>query len=354
MEDFAEKLKGVLFQAKLGSVYEKSVRVKKICEYLADKICSDLEVKQRIGRAAWLCKADLVSQMVVEFPKLQGIMGRVYAAKAGEPEVVATAIEEHYRPVYSGAPLPDTIEGAVIAIADKMDSICGCFHVGLSPTGASDPYALRRQGIGIIQIIQKNRFSFSLKELITESASLFGEEDRSGIRETADRVYIFFRDRISHMLSEDGFQKDFIAAVTSVSIDNVPNVRERVRALEELRDKPDFQPLAVAFKRAVNILKKADDFKQQEVDPSLFEESCESSLYDACRDISLKVRDHLMTGSFDRALIEISNLRDFVDSFFDGVMVMTDNPDLRNNRLALLSMVAGLFEEIADFSRIST
>jgi glycyl-tRNA synthetase beta chain len=354
MEDFVEKLKGVLFQASLGSIYEKSVRVRKLGEYLADKAGSNREVKQHIERAAWLCKADLVSQMVVEFPKLQGIMGRVYAEKAGEPDSVATAVEEHYRPIYSGAPLPETIAGSFLAIADKIDSICGCFHVGLIPTGASDPYALRRQGIGIIQIIQKNCFSFSLKDLIIESVSLFGEKDSVRIKETADRIYIFFKDRISHMLSEEGFQKDFVAAVTSVSIDNVPDVRERVKALEEMKNKPDFQPLAVAFKRAVNILKKADDFQKKEVDPSLFEESCESSLYDAYRDVGLKVRNHLFKGSFDKALIEISSLRDFVDSFFDGVMVMADNPDIRNNRLAILSGIAGLFEDIADFSRIAT
>ncbi len=354
MEDLVEKLKDVLFQAKLGSIYEKSVRVRKLGEYLADKVGSNSEVKQHTGRAAWLCKADLVSQMVVEFPKLQGIMGRVYAEKAGEPDAVATAVEEHYRPIYSGAPLPKTIEGSFLAIADKIDSICGCFQVGLMPTGTSDPYALRRQGIGIIQIIQKNRFSFSLNDLIIESITLFGEKDSARIKETADRIYIFFKDRISHMLSEEGFQKDFIAAVTSVSIDNVPDVRERVKALEEMKNKPDFQPLAVAFKRAVNILKKADDFQKKEVDPSLFEESCESSLYDACRDVGLKVRSHLVKGSFDKALIEIASLRDFVDSFFDGVMVMTDNPEIRNNRLALLSGIAGLFEDIADFSRIST
>ncbi|MFO7560683.1 MAG: glycine--tRNA ligase subunit beta [Desulfobacterales bacterium] len=354
MEDLVEKLKGVLFQAKLGSIYEKSVRVQKLGEYLADKTGSSPEIKQHVGRAAWLCKADLVSQMVVEFPKLQGIMGRVYAEKAGEPDAVSTAVEEHYRPVYSGAPLPGTITGSFLAIADKIDSICGCFQVGLIPTGASDPYALRRQGIGIIQIIQENRFSFSLKDLIVESVGLFGEKDSDRIRETADRIYVFFRDRISHMLAEEGFQKDFIAAVTSVSIDNVPDVRERVKALEEMKSKPDFQPLAVAFKRAVNILKKADDFQKTEVDPSLFEESCESSLYDACRNVGLKVRNHLLQGNFDKALLEISSLRDTVDSFFDGVMVMADNPDIRNNRLALLSGIAGLFEDIADFSRIST
>jgi glycyl-tRNA synthetase beta chain len=335
-------------------VYEKSVRVQKLGGYLADKVGISRDMKQHIRRAAWLCKADLVSQVVVEFPKLQGVMGRIYAEEAGEPAAVAAAIGEHYRPIYSGAELPATEAGSFLAIADKIDSICGCFHAGLIPTGASDPYALRRQGIGVVQVIQKNGVSFSLRGLIAESIRLFGEKDDDRLRETADRIFIFFRDRISHMLSEEGFQKDLVAAVTSVSIDNVPDVRERVKALEEMKKKPDFQPLAVAFKRAVNILKKAEGFQKKEVNPSLFEESCESSLYDACRKVGLEVRSQMDKGNFINALIEISRLRDYVDSFFDGVLVMADNPETRNNRLALLSVVADLFRDIADFSRIST
>jgi len=353
LNQLVDKLKGVLFQAKLGSVYEKIKRVQKLGVFLVEKAGHDESVRQDVSKAAWLCKADLVSHMVVEFPKLQGIMGRVYAGLSGESDIVATAIEEHYRPVYSGAPLPETKVGSFLAIADKLDSISGCFHAGLIPTGASDPYALRRQGIGVLQIIQKMNFAFSLKEAIEKSVSFFGEADISKIQETSGQVYSFLQDRISHMLSDEGFQKDVIAAVTSVSVDNIPDLRKRVKALESMKNKPDFEPLAIAFKRAVNILKKAEHFQGGQVSASLFEERCESDLYDACNLVRQKVAGFLAEGNFDRALMEISGLRGVVDAFFDGVMVMADNPDVKNNRLALLSEIAALFKDIADFSRIS-
>ncbi len=353
LDQMVDKLKGVLFQAKLGSVYEKIKRVQELGEFLVEKSGQDEPVRLGVSRAAWLCKADLVSRMVVEFPKLQGIMGRVYAKLAGESDPVVMAIEEHYRPVYSGAPLPETKVGSLLAIADKLDSICGCFHAGLIPTGASDPYALRRQGIGIIQIIQKMNFTFSLKEVIEKSVRLFGGADISKIQDTAGQIYSFLQDRISNMLADEGFQKDVIAAVTSVSVDNIPDLRKRVKALESMKNKPDFEPLAIAFKRAVNILKKADNYQGGEISASLFEESCESDLYNACKSVRQKVAGCLAEGNFDRALIEISGLRGVVDAFFDGVMVMADNPDVKNNRLALLSEIAALFKDIADFSRIS-
>ena len=353
LNQLVDKLKGVLFQAKLGSVYEKIKRVQKLGAFLVEKAGHDESVRQDVSKAAWLCKADLVSHMVVEFPKLQGIMGRVYAGLSGESDIVATAIEEHYRPVYSGAPLPETKVGSFLAIADKLDSISGCFHAGLIPTGASDPYALRRQGIGVLQIIQKMNFTFSLKEAIEKSVSFFGEADISKIQETSGQVYSFLQDRISHMLADEGFQKDVIAAVTSVSVDNIPDLRKRVKALESMKSKPDFEPLAIAFKRAVNILKKAEHFQGGQVSASLFEERCESDLYDSCNLVRQKVAGFLAEGNFDRALMEISGLRGVVDAFFDGVMVMADNPDVKNNRLALLSEIAALFKDIADFSRIS-
>ena len=173
-------LKKVLFQADLGTVYEKIERVAEIGEFIsaavepeAGSAAENADLKKHVVRAAMLSKSDLVSQVVGEFPKLQGIMGRVYATVAGESPAVATAIEEHYRPVYSGAPLPETLVGAILSIADKIDSICGCFSVGLVPTGASDPYALRRQGIGILQIMKDQGFSFALSDLIAESLTAF-------------------------------------------------------------------------------------------------------------------------------------------------------------------------------------
>ena len=360
-DDRVEKLKRVLFQAKLGTMYEKIERVAKIAENLADLVAyppapdtKDADLKTQVSRAARLSKADLVSQVVGEFPKLQGVMGRVYATVAGELPMVAAAIEEHYRPVYSGAPLPETPVGAILSIADKIDSICGCFSAGLIPTGASDPYALRRQGIGIVQILKDKGFSFSLRDLIQDSVTQFGGKSDQERSDLIEHVYGFLQNRISHLLAEDGYSKDTVAAVLNVSCDNIPQTWSRVGALEKLKAKPDFEPLAVAFKRVVNIIKKADDFQATAVDQKLFQHESEPALLAAYEAVKMKVEDHLQKDLFDRALVEIASLRDAVDAFFDGVMVMTDDMAVRRNRLALLGHIAALFGGFADFSKLST
>ncbi len=357
-DERVEKLKKVLFQAELGSVYEKCERVAKIAERLAASSQKDDELKHQVLRAAQLSKSDLVSHVVGEFPKLQGIMGRVYAGIAGEPADVAAAIEEHYRPVYSGAPLPETLVGAIVSIADKMDSICGCFSVGLIPTGASDPYALRRQGIGIIQILTDKGISFPLRELIRCSLEQFGDKRASETDQLVEKVSTFLQNRIAHLLAEDGFSKDVIAAIVSVSVDDVPNIRNRVKALESLKTRPDFEPLAVGFKRVVNIIKKSaqldDSASFETVDPKLFEHASEGELFEEFKTVDQRVSDAMAKESFDQALMTIASLRDAVDRFFDGVMVMAEDANIRRNRLALLSHIAKLFGKFADFSKLST
>jgi glycyl-tRNA synthetase beta chain len=355
MDAWVEKLKGVLFQARLGSMYEKTGRIGKLAEYLSEKT-GRFDVKKQAMRAAMLCKADLVSQVVGEFPKLQGIMGRIYAAKAGEEKDVAIALEEHYRPVYSGGVLPKTPIGAIVGIADKIDSICGCFSAGLIPTGASDPYALRRQGIGIIQIILNNNFSFSLKDLIGKSLLLFETAKREEAAETGERVYEFLQNRVSHLLVEEGYSKDVVSAVVAVSADNIPDIWNRARALQKLKTAPDFEPLAVAFKRVVNIIKKSagesPDKGVADVNVNLFEKECESVLYKAFCEVKRKVSENLEKGDFEKALINIASLKNPVDAFFDGVLVMADDKNVRDNRLALLGSISGLFALFADFSKI--
>ncbi|MBW1693235.1 MAG: glycine--tRNA ligase subunit beta [Deltaproteobacteria bacterium] len=349
-----EKLKGVLFQAKLGSMYEKVLRVQKMSGFLAGAVGKDKNLKKEVTRAALLCKADLVSHVVVEFPKLQGIMGRVYAAITGEPKNVSAAIEEHYRPIYSGGKLPETSAGAILSIADKIDNICGFFSIGLTPTGASDPYALRRQGIGIIQIMQDKGFSFSLRGMIEKSIKLHGIKGVKKIGEIADKVNTFLHNRMAHQLSEDGFSKDVIAAVASVSVDNVPDVWNRTKALQNLKTAPDFEPIAVSFKRVVNIIKKAKAFKEKPVNISLFQHRSESKLYSEFKKVNKKVSNNLAKGNLEQALHEIASLRNTVDAFFDGVLVMDKNAEIRGNRLNLLKHIADLFETISDFSKIST
>ncbi len=360
-----EKLKGVLFQAQLGTMYDKTQRVAKIGKFITKAADIGLfgekqenELKSQISRAAKLCKTDLVSQVVGEFPKLQGVMGRVYAAIAGELSTVSTAIEEHYRPAYSGGPLPDTIAGSVLSIADKIDSICGCFSAGLIPTGASDPYALRRQGIGIIQIMNEKGFSFSLRKLIRKSLQQFDLKGSGELNDLTQKVYTFLQNRIIQLLADQGYAKDAIKAVVEASIDNVPNIWSRLEALESLKAKPDFEPLAVAFKRVGNIIKKSGKSEEggtpDEVQENLFEHESESALLAAFKKVEKRVSDAVEKGLFEKALLDIATLRGPVDAFFDGVMVLAEDKNVRRNRLALLGHIAALFGKFADFSKLST
>ncbi|MCJ7772653.1 MAG: glycine--tRNA ligase subunit beta, partial [Desulfobacterales bacterium] len=355
MDTSVDKLKGILFQANLGSLYDKVQRIQKIVLFIEEQLGGGTAgLREQVGRAARLCKADLVSQVVNEFPKLQGVMGRIYAHLAGEQKNVATAIEEHYRPTYSGGPLPETMEGAILAVADKIDSICGCFSVDLIPTGASDPYALRRQSIGILQIMKEKSLSFSIRNLIEFSAALFKDKCGKETNSISQMVYDFLRERIARLLAEEGFAKDTISAVVSVSIDNVPDVWNRAQALEKLRLKPDFEPLAVTFKRIVNIIKKTDEADIGNVDQLLFQDKSETDLYKVYEQIKEKVSDTLVKGDFDQALLDIASLRYHVDAFFDSVLVMEKDTKLRRNRLGLLRCIENLFKTFADFSKIST
>ena len=364
-EKRVEKLQGVLFQAKLGTMYEKTARVGKMAESIAKLVVDEdkadstkASLKKRAARAAFLSKADLVSQVVGEFPKLQGVMGRIYAKVAGELPTVAAAVEEHYRPVHSGGALPDTTTGAVLSIADKMDSICGFFSVGLVPTGASDPYALRRQGIGIIQIMQRRGFSFSLQELIRTSLRLYGIKGKRKVADLTDRVYTFIKNRISHLLTDEGFSKDVVAAVADISVDDVPSVWNRVKALEALKAQPDFEPLVSGFKRVGNLLKKsgmqAGTRPAGSVQTDLFEHKSEAKLYSSYQKVAKKVTAAIDAGEFEQALKEIATLRGPVDAFFDGVMVMAKKKKVRTNRLRLLAHISALFDNLADFSKLAS
>ena len=353
-----ERLKGVLFQAKLGSMFEKVCRTQKLAERLAELTAPEL--KTTVSRAAWLCKSDLTCQMVNEFPKLQGVMGRIYAARSGEPEAVARAIEEHYLPAHAGGALPETPAGALLSMADKLDTICGCFGIGLIPTGTTDPYALRRQAVGIIQIMLARTISTSLKGLILKSLELFNDKISEDQEQTAHKVLTFFQHRMEHLLAEQGFAKDLIAAVVSASVDNIPAVLKRTAALQNLKAKPDFEPLATAFKRVVNIIRKArqtgdiaPDAHRVKTDPGIFREPCEQVLYDAFQKVKQEISEDIEKAAFDRALLAVSTLKGPVDGFFDGVMVLTDDKSLKQNRLALLGEIADLFAIFADFSKIS-
>ena len=349
---YVDRLKGVLFQAKLGSVHDKTARIQQLVIRLCRIAGLSSDVTDAASRAAFLCKADLVTQLVVEFPKLQGIMGKVYAQKSGESPDVALAIEEHYRPTFSGGPLATGLIGAMVGIADKIDTICGCFHVGLIPTGASDPYALRRQSIGVVMTMLQHNLTFSVRQAIREGLSLYGITE-SGATTTEASIHDFFLNRITNLLVDGGFSRDTVAAVTSVSIDHVPHLWERVRAMESLKSAPDFASLAVAFKRVVNIIKKTDIPETVIPNPQLFEHDSETRLYQTFETVNKQTTALIADGHFSQALQDMAGMRESVDAFFDAVLVMAEDPAVRNNRLALLSRIADMFGSVADFSKLS-
>ncbi len=356
LEEMVEKLKAVVFQAKLGSVYDKTERVRKLCAFIAMHVGLDAVQAENLDRAAMFCKADLVSHVVIEFPKLQGVIGRVYAEKAGEPQVVARAIEEHYRPTSSGGILPETIIGSILGVADKLDTLCGCFLEGMIPTGASDPYALRRQAIGLIQTALENNFNISLSDAIRYGMGLFENGDDKKLETAIEGLLDFVKNRMAHMLEEESISRDMASSVLAVSSDNIPDVWGRARAFCKMKSQPDFESLAVTFKRVVNIIRKADlsETGNGVVNPSLFENQAESILFEEFVETEKRVDDFLQTQDAEAAFHEIANIRKHVDRFFDDVMVMSEESDLRKNRLALLKRISDLFGRLADFSKIST
>ncbi len=350
---WVERLKRVLFQAKLGTVHEKMGRIKSLAGALAEAAGVSAEAAKNTVRAAELCKADLVSQMVIEFTKLQGVMGRVYAEKAGEEAAVAAAIQEHYKPLYSGGELPQTSEGALLALADKLDTLCGCFAAGLIPTGGADPYALRRQSIGIAQIMVKMGYAFPLRPILEKGVAAYAERIDVNVDETVTAITDFIRSRIDHLLFEEGYPKDVVASVTTVGINVVPDIWMRVKALAELKENADYEAVAAAFKRVVNIIKKAEVPAGASVDAALFENDSERDLLNAFSTTRADVEEAMKDGGYDKALSAVAGLRPFVDRFFEDVMVMADDENVRANRLAILAGIAGLFDDIADFSKLS-
>lgn len=342
-----EALKGVVYQAKLGTSYEKMERFRALAESLAAELKPNLQ--EKVSRAAYLCKADLVTGMVGEFPEVQGVMGREYALIDGEDPEVATAIYEHYLPTQAGGELPASDSGAFVSIADKLDTICGCFGVGLIPTGSADPYALRRSALGIINIILDKGYPISLAALVARSLDLLAAKLTRKREEVTADVTNFFAGRFVNLMA-DRYPADVVDAVVSASFDNLKVAADRIAALAEFKNRPDFEQLAVAFKRVCNIVKEPIAVP---VNPELFQEDAERELFLAFQSVSSSVASKVAARDYLAALSEIAALKETVDSFFDRVMVMAEDERVRTNRLALLQEVKGLFRDIADFAKLA-
>jgi len=338
LEEFVELLKGVTFQEKIGSLYDKTLRIQELSDYIADLV--GFADKEKVRRSALLSKADLVTGVVSEFPELQGYMGMVYAEMSGEDPSVAKAIYEHYLPRQADDELPKTHPGAIVSIADKMDNIVSFFSLDMIPTGSEDPFALRRQAAGIINIIDKMGYQFDLEEIIEKAFELFRISDEEKAR-LHDQIVEFFRARLESVYMGKGYSRDVVECVMHTGSMNINNISWRIKILSELMDSPSFDDLLTAAKRVYNILSGRDTASVRE---ELFSEDAERELYK----VSIEVKNQLISSQF-KALFDLT---DPVNRFFDNVLVMDKDENVRNNRLALLSKVKNLFDSLGDFSRL--
>jgi glycyl-tRNA synthetase beta chain len=350
LEQRAEALKNVVFHSKLGTSWEKVERFTALARWLGERLAP--KQLDALLRAAFLCKADLVTGMVSEFPELQGIMGRDYARHQGEPEEVAQAIYEHYLPNRAGGPIPESMAGALLSMADKLDTIIGCFGVGLLPTGTADPFALRRQTLGIIRIILEKQLKVSLLDLIDQAIPLHAGKMTEPRETVKQGVVDFSRSRLHHLLvSQEGFSADVVEAALAVGIDDVLEAVGRTKALNLFKSRPDFDSLAAAIKRVVNIIKEGETAAVTE---SLFQNDAERGLYDQLLQAEAAVKETMQAADYGAALAAMANLQEPIDRFFEAVLVMDQDTNVRRNRLALLTRVRDLFARVADFRKIQT
>lgn len=349
LEKRVEDLKKVVFHTLLGTSYEKVMHFRALAGFIAEQVNPDL--KPMVDRAAYLAKADLDTQMVGEFSELQGVMGREYALIAGENPVVAKAIYEHYLPIAAGGQLPETDEGAIVSIADKMDTIVGFFGVNLIPTGTADPYALRRQALGIINIILDRKYALQLDGLVDKSLDILSDKIKRDAAQIKTDVLEFFKGRFENQLIAQGHSYDVVDAVLVSGVSEIVKALRKIEAMEAFKTHVDFAPLAIAFKRASNILK---NFSGGTVVPALFETDAEKSLHETYLGIYEQAVARIQEDDYHSALVMMARLRKPVDTFFDSVLVMAEDDSIRVNRLSLLWEITALFNRIADFSKLVT
>lgn len=342
-----EKLGNVVYHNKLGTQLERVWRVTKLAGEIARRLGAGAEHAER---AAHLAKADLLTDMVGEFPELQGIMGRYYAIHDGEPAAVARAVEQHYWPRFAGDDLPHDNVGAAVALADKLDTLVGIYGIGLVPTGDKDPFGLRRHALGVLRILAEKGLPLDLVQLLQFARSLFpGEMVADSV---AVDVHGFMLERMKGYLRERDFAPDEIDAVLSQDPTRIDRVMPRLEAVRAFGKLPEAAALAAANKRIRNILKKTEA-PSGNPDPALMQEAAERELFDVVNRLAPHVAALLRNEDYTGALTQLAGARQAVDSFFDGVMVMADEPLIRNNRLALLQQLGDLMNQVADISRLA-
>ncbi|MBL4978996.1 glycine--tRNA ligase subunit beta [Pseudomonas fluorescens] len=345
LEDFNLRLQNVVFQEKLGSVYDKAVRVSKLAAYIAPRIGGDAAWAARAGL---LSKCDLATEMVGEFPEMQGVAGYYYALNDGEPDDVALALNEQYMPRGAGAELPTTLTGAAVAIADKLDTLVGIFGIGMLPTGSKDPYALRRAALGVLRILIDKKLDLDLTQAVVFAVGQFGTKvKQAGL---AEQVLEFVFDRLRARYEDEGVDVSVYLSVRALQPGSALDFDQRVQAVQAFRKLPEADALAAVNKRVSNLLSKADNLGTAEVDPGLFADAKEFSLNSAIAKAENAVKPLIAERDYAQALARLASLREPVDAFFEAVMINADDAGVRKNRYAMLARLRGLFINIADIS----
>ncbi|MEM7016470.1 MAG: glycine--tRNA ligase subunit beta [Pseudomonadota bacterium] len=345
LEQRLDSLKTVTYEKRLGSLYDKSKRIAR----LTGKIAKDLGLDEIIGiRAGQLSKCDLMTEMVGEFPELQGVMGEYYARNDGETELVATALREQYMPRFGGDELPATPLGQALALAERFDTLTGVFGIGQPPSGDKDPYGLRRAAIGALRIMIERELPLDLSALLSEAATAYPDDVLQA--NTAEQVIQFVYERMRNYYLEQGVAADVIESVLTCQPSSPLDADKRIKSVQAFRKISAVDSLAAANKRIHNILKKAEETVPAEVDTMHFTDRAERVLFDTLHELHEQVKPQLDNGDYEQALMQMANLREPVDSFFDTVLVMDENPEVRLNRLALLQNMRKLFLQVADIS----
>lgn len=348
LDDMAAGFKDVLFHERLGSLQDKVDRLKKLAVFLGK--ASGLSDAGRLERAAALCKADLLSSMVYEFPELQGVMGRYYALVGGEDQEVSQAILEHYLPRYAGGGLPVTTTGMVLSLTEKFDNLVGCFAIGIKPTGSQDPYALRRQALGIVNIVLERSLDIDIEECCLAAYDNFeGIKPENGREDTAREVLDFILQRLRGVLLERGYSYDVIDAVLQLAPRDLKDVYQRVECLQAFKRDLLFEDLMVVFNRSNNLSRK---WEQDRVEESILQDPSEIALYQAVQDTGKALQPLLKARDYNEALKQLAALRPAIDNFFGAVMVMVEDEQLKAARLGILRKTTSLCKLVADFGRL--